>query len=90
MKHWDHYEYKIAGHYLSAMINNDFSGMTDEETAEYKVFEREAFDNARADGFIIGHWADVVDSGENWGLCEVSGLHAMRCTVLLMVYKEKV
>lgn len=84
---WDHYEYKLAGHYLSAMVNGDYSGLTSEECAEYRAFERKAFDDARAAGWTPGHWAHVDDSGEDWGICAVSGLYAMRECVRLMVHK---
>ena len=84
---WDHYDYRIAEHYLSALINGDQSGMTDTESVEFDTWESQARDTAIAAGFTIGHWADVEDSGEDWGICKVSGLFAMRCTVRLMVYK---
>lgn len=85
---WDHYEFKIAEHYLSALINADTSEMTDEEENEFNAWEGSARESARAAGWTIGHWADVDGSGEDWGRCEVSGLMAMRCTVRLMVYRE--
>lgn len=84
---WDHFSYKVAAHFLSAMINGDYSGMTSEECAQYRHFERTAFDNARAAGFIVGHWATVDDSGDDWGTCAVTGLLAMREEVHLMVYR---
>lgn len=88
MKNWDHFEYRIAEHYLSAMVNGDYSGMTDDEISDYRKFEKEAFETAREGGFTVAHWAPVDDSGEDWGMCDVTGLLAMRCTVRLMVYKE--
>ena len=84
---WDHYDYRIAEHYLSALINGDKSGMTDTESVEFNAWESQARNTATAAGFTIGHWIDVADSGEDWGICAVSGLFAMRCTVRLMVYK---
>lgn len=86
--HWDYYEYRIAEHYLPAMINGDSSGLTDGEISDYREFEKEAFKNAREAGFTVGHWAPVDDSGEDWGMCDVTALFAMRCAVRLMVYKE--
>ena len=85
---WDHYEYKIAEHYLSALINCDYSGMEDSEEFEFDAWRDTAAQNARDNGFTVGHWADVEDSGDDWGVCAVSGLFAMRCTVRLMVYKQ--
>lgn len=85
---WDHYSYKVAAHFLSAMINGDYSGMTSEECRQYRQFEQEAFANARAAGWTVGHWATVDDSGDDWGRCDVTGLQAMREEVRLMVYKQ--
>lgn len=87
MKNWDHFEYRVAEHFLPAMINDDFSGMTEYEISDYRKFEKQAFKTAREDGFTVGHWADVAGSGDDWGLCDVTGLFAMRCTVRLMVYR---
>ncbi len=84
---WDHYEYRIGAHYLSALINGDYSGMSDAESAEFDEWLADAKSNAREAGFTIGHWCDVEDSGEDWGRCYVSGLFDMRVTVRLMVYK---
>jgi hypothetical protein len=84
---WDHYEYRIGEHYLSALINGDESGMSDTESEEFNAWRIEAEINAEQSGFTVGHWCDVEDSREDWGRCYVSGLFAMRCTVQLMVYK---
>lgn len=88
MKHWDYYEYRITEHYMSAMINADFSGMEDAEISEYEAFKSQAREAAKAAGLTVGHWAPVDGSGEDWGVCAVTGLRAMRCTVRLMVYRE--
>lgn len=85
---WDSYEYCIAEHYLSALINWDISGMDDAESAEFTHWEQQARSDARAAGWTIGHWADVEGSGEDWGRCAISGLYAMRCTVQLHVYRD--
>ncbi len=88
MKHWDHYEYRIAEHYLPAMFNDDFSTMYDAEISEYREFDAQARENAKDAGFTVGHWAPLDGSGDDWRLCEVSGLLAMCCTVRLMVCRE--
>lgn len=85
---WDHYEFKIAGHYLSALINGDESGMSDEESADFDAWRRDAEDKARDHGFTVGHWTDVDESSGDFGRCAVSGLFADRCTVHLMIYKQ--
>jgi hypothetical protein len=45
---WDHYDYRIAEHYLSALINGDKSGMTDTESVEFNAWESQARDTATA------------------------------------------
>lgn len=88
VKQWDYFEYKIAEHYLTAMINDDFSDIDYVECKQYHAFEQHAHETATAGGFTVGHWSPVDDSGEDWGHCDISGLFAMRCTVRLMVYRE--
>lgn len=51
---WDHYDYKIAEHCLSALINGDQSGMTDTESVEFDAWEKQARHAATAAGFTIG------------------------------------
>jgi len=82
---WDSYSYRIAEHYLSALVNGDESSMRAADSAEFNAWQETAHETARAAGFTIGHWADVDGSGEDWGRCDISGTLAMRCTVNLMV-----
>ena len=84
---WDSFDYKVADHYLSALINADLSGMDDAEIARCQEWESQSYADARSAGFTVGHWSDVEGSGEDWGTCDVSGLLAMRCTVRLLVYR---
>lgn len=86
---WDHYESKIATHYLSALINDDTSGLEDYEVRDFTAWRTATEAQARVDGWIVGHWTtDHDDSNEDWGECAVTHLKAMRATVKLMVYKE--
>ena len=86
---WDHFEFKVSEHYLYALTYgiDDDEGMSDAEVSQFEQWRIDAEDTATAAGFTVGHWTDVEDSGEDWGICEVSGLFAMRCTVRLMVHK---
>ena len=38
---WDYYPFKICGCYLSALINNDSSGLDDEDIALFNKWEKE-------------------------------------------------
>jgi hypothetical protein len=84
---WDHYEFKISGHYLPALINGDYSGLEDEEIRELHDWMHGARVCAMDSGFTVGHWSHDECGDDDWGRCEVSGLFAMRETVRLMVYK---
>lgn len=86
--HWDKYSFKIAGHYLSALINGDTSGMEGTEEADLAQFVAEAQACATRDGFTVGHWTSDAEESDDWGRCDVSGLFAMRVVVDLMVYKQ--
>lgn len=88
MKNWDYFEYHIGDHFLPALINDDCSGMTDQECAELLEFERAAHGVARAAGFTVGHWADMAEDGEDFRRCDVSGLYDNCVAVRLMVYRE--
>lgn len=88
MKTWDHFEYKIAKYYLSALINSDLSGLEDEEVDALTTFEQNAHFNAEVAGFTVGHWADDSDDDTNFARCDVTGLYADVATVRLMVWKE--
>lgn len=85
---WDHYEFKIAGHYLPALINGDHTGLENDETRDLSQWESDAMQSARDSGFTVGHWSHDDCGGDDWGRCAVSGLFAMRETVRLMVYRE--
>jgi glucuronate isomerase len=89
---WDHYEFKVAENpYLYALTYgiDDDEGMSDSEVSQFEAWRITAEKHAESAGWTIGHWTDVADSGEDWGICEVSGLFAMRCSVLLMIYKAE-
>jgi len=74
---WNWYEYEIAGQYLSAIFNDDWTGLDDREGRELQDF----LDSLPA---VVGHW-DIVENGENeFGLCDVSGMRANTETVRLM------
>jgi len=85
---WDHYDYKIADHYLSALINGDTSGLDDSESAALLAWEQSEQASARRAGFTVGHWDCDVEYSDDFGPCDVSGLYADRCAVRLMVYRN--
>ena len=67
---FNYYQYEISAHFASAIINEDYSGLTDSEVKELDLF----MDNLPVDN---GHF-DIVDyDGEGFfSRCEISGLHS--------------
>lgn len=65
---FDYYQYEISAHFASAIINGDYSGLTDKEIKELDLF----MDNLPVDN---GHF-DLVnpDSEGFFDKCEISGL----------------
>jgi hypothetical protein len=63
----DYYEYDIGGHFLSAMINGDCSGLNDVEEKQLNDF---------LDGLPVqgGIWDYMEDVAVDFVRCEVSGL----------------
>jgi len=70
------YTYKMATHFLSALINGDESGLSDDEAAQLHAFEQSL---PRG-----GVW-DVIDDGNNFTRCEVCDLHADCATLTLTI-----
>ena len=64
---FDHYEYNIAGHWLSALINNDYSGLEEHEEKQLNQFITELP--------VIGRWY-IDDYSPAFSVDEVSGLYA--------------
>jgi hypothetical protein len=63
---FDHYEYSICGHYLSALINGDFSGLDDAEEKELDDWVNSLP--------VHGHF-DVIDEEPSFKNCDISNLH---------------
>jgi hypothetical protein len=64
---FDHYEYNLAGHWLSALINNDYTGLEEHEIKQINVFT----DSLPA----RFHW-DIDDDSANYRIDAVSGDYA--------------
>jgi hypothetical protein len=79
------YTYKIAKHFVSALINDDESGLTDDEGAQLWEWEQNLpnhFDFKSPKHKVF----DVADDeGEDFNQCEVSGLLA-DCATLTVNY----
>ena len=66
---FDYYTFNIGGHYLSAIINSDYSGLDDQEQQQTDAF----LDNLPVNN---GHF-DAMDLDDpSFNTCEVSGLYS--------------
>ena len=77
---FDQYDYRIADYFLSALINGDCTGLTDEESEELDTWE-----SALPEG--KGRIYDYEEDSDNWGKCEISGLFAQIVTVKVLIVK---
>jgi hypothetical protein len=76
----NHYEYTLAEHWLSALINNDYTGLSDKECKELDSW----LDSLP----IFGHW-DIVDNSEDFKIDDISGLYGKTHTCKLY-YSEAI
>lgn len=74
MKRFDSIIYNVGTHYLSALINGDYSGLADEEAAALDEFAEQVQHDA-PEGFEFGHFS-APDCDPEFKTCEVSGLMA--------------
>lgn len=72
---WDFLEFTIAGHYLSALINGDTSGLEDQEIKDLETFEQNAYSVAKSCKAVAWHWSIDTECA-NFARCEVSNLFA--------------
>ena len=63
---WDYYTFPIAEHFAPAMINGDYSGLSDGESDQLDEF---------LSSFGKGHW-DIGNDDEDYRTCDVCGLYS--------------
>jgi hypothetical protein len=73
MKIHNSIEYHISVHYLSALMNQDYTALTEKECHQLEDFEYQVECDAPT-GFQFGHFSYCTDYSEDFGLCEVCGL----------------
>jgi len=64
---FDYYAFFVSEHYLSALINGDYSGLSDQEEAEL---------NAWIDSLPVSGHFDVISEESDFKQCDISELHA--------------
>lgn len=74
---WDYVEYRVAESFLPALINSDYSGLTnDAEVIQYGEFLARVYEEFGG----VGHFS-VEEDSQDFKRCEVCGLLAMVETV---------
>ena len=83
----DTIEYNIGTHYLSALINQDYTGLSDEEEGALEEFEYQVLCDTPA-GFKFGHFSCNADEPDEFKLCEISGLMAQTIPVAAIYWAK--
>lgn len=85
---WDHFEYHVASHFLSAIINDDHTGLTATESTQLAGFIADAVKTAHDEGFTPMHWDAGTDyNGEDFRVCDVCNQSACCVQIQLLVTK---
>ena len=79
----DYFEYTLAGHFVSALINGDFSGLNNDECIQLDDWHDSTRQNSFSNVF------DVVEDETSFKVCEVCGLFAECYTVRQHFYNPK-
>ena len=78
------YTYTIADHYLSALINADYSGLSDDEEIELNDFIKSMPKHFHGKAKMYPSF-DIQDEEGSFDIDEVSGLHA-NCYTVIVTY----
>lgn len=82
----DYYKYTVATHFLSAIINSDCSGLTDEDERQLDAF----LDNLPHDA-VNGSWDyGAPFAGTEFARCDICDLHAECMTVKLWFHNATI
>jgi hypothetical protein len=87
MQQSDSIEYHISEHYLSAIINKDYSGLTDTEEHQIEDFEYQVMCDTPI-GFEFGHFDAPSDYSEDFGNCEICNMES-KIVPLIAIYWKK-
>lgn len=68
----DFIDYNIGEHFLSAIINNDYSGLDDSEEAQLRAF----LDSVYSNPAIVNSAWDWAENDLDYTRCDVCDMHA--------------
>lgn len=72
----DHYELTIAAHYLPALVNNDYSGLEDNEAADLDAYMRDYWKLPNAT-------VEIPEENTHFAFDDVSGMFGDCLTIRL-------
>lgn len=83
-------EYDVLGHFIPAIIYDDETGLSDDESSELAGFMNEAETWAKnRPGYLSHHWTvDSETSNAGFGKCEISACFGDRVTLHLVIMVE--
>lgn len=86
---FEQYLFNISEYFLPAVINDDWTGLSDEETSQLEVFLGVTYcEHAMQGGHSLpAHWS-VEDDEPFFTRCEVTGLMSM-CVVAGLYVREQ-
>lgn len=79
----DYFEFDVAEHFLPAIINDDYTGLNDEETNLLHDFL------SQAKGYSLATWA-IDDNSSNFIDCDVTGLFSSCYKVKLHFFNSSI
>jgi len=80
----DYFEYDIAEHFLNVIVNNDYSGLENDDEANLKKF----LDSVYSNHAVINSAWDWDNGDSDYTRCEVCDLYA-NCVRVKLRYHNK-
>jgi len=69
----EYYDFIISQHFLSALINGDFSGLSDSDNKDLLKFESKK-QEFLPENFSHGHWSYDSEEEPSFRRCQITGL----------------
>jgi hypothetical protein len=88
MKRSDSIEYHISAHFLSALINHDYTALTDAEEFQLEEFEYQVQCDA-PEGFEFGHFSYSTGYSEDFDTCEICDQQSQVVPVTAIYWRKK-
>ena len=76
----DYYDFAIAGHFLPALINGDYTGLDNNEAKQLDEF---------LDQINLSGTFDVLPTGTNFAICDVCNMYSEVHDVRLYFHNDK-